>query len=44
MTVPHKNVQSDVQNVQKCTIKRKPIIRDQNWFRTECELPRDNLC
>ena len=21
---------------------RKQIIRDQNWFRAECELPQDN--
>ena len=21
--------------------KRKQIIRDQNWFRTECELPQE---
>ena len=25
------------------TFKRKQIIRDQNWFRVECELSQDNL-
>ena len=25
------------------TFKRKQIIRDQNWFRVECELPQANL-
>ena len=25
------------------TFKRKQIIRDQNWFKAESELPKENL-